>query len=74
MCGLDEASEERMRLHGLTLEFRMRLGGHEVGMIFQLNQLHEIAVRRGTAEDKILRLELLTVGIVEFVPVSMTFS
>ena len=41
MGGFDETGEERMGLHGFALEFRVRLSRHVVGMILQLNELHQ---------------------------------
>src|SRR5437764_10028824 len=41
----DERTEERMRLQGLGLEFRMELAAQEIGMTGNLYDLHVSAVR-----------------------------
>jgi hypothetical protein len=43
--GGDEALEQRMRLVRLAQKFRMKLAGHEKWMVFQLDDLDELAVR-----------------------------
>ena len=51
---LHEAFEERVRLVRLALEFRVILAGEEVGVIPQLDQLGERAVRRSAGDHEAL--------------------
>lgn len=45
VTGRDEAFEERMRLVGLALEFRMKLARHEERMILQFDHFNQFSVR-----------------------------
>ena len=49
----------------------MRLGGDEVRVRGDLNHLHQLVVRRGTADDESGALEGLAVGVIELVAVAM---
>ena len=51
----------------------MKLAGHEERMILQLDQFRQLAVGRIAAEDEARLLELLPVGVVEFVAMAMPF-
>ena len=44
-AGFDEAFEKRVRLVWLALKFRVILAGEKIGVIAQLDQLRERAVR-----------------------------
>jgi hypothetical protein len=44
VAGRDKASEQRVRLVGLALEFRMELTRDEEGMVFQFDDFDELAV------------------------------
>ena len=72
--GFDEAGEEGVGLDGFAAELGVGLRGYEIGVIFQLNEFHEVAVGRCAAEDEIFGLELFAVGVVEFVSVAMAFA
>src|SRR5690349_2150645 len=60
-----------MGLVRLALEFRMELAGDKEGMVGQLNNLDQLAVRGEATEHKACLLEPLPVGIVEFVAMPM---
>ena len=62
-----------MRHVRLALEFRMELAGHVVGMVFQFDDFHQLAVRRGAAEHETLFLIALAIRVVELVAVAVTF-
>ena len=49
----------------------MRLGGDEVRVRGDLNHLHQLVVRRGTADNKSSALEGLAVGVIELVAVAV---
>src|SRR5690348_7757179 len=69
----DEALEQRMRLVGFALKFRVKLAGDEEGVIGQLDDFHQLAVWREAAEHKLGLLKALTVGVIKLVPVSVAF-
>src|SRR5207245_2845850 len=45
-AGIDEAPEQRVRLHRLRFEFRVELAGEEVRVVRYLHDLHEAPVGR----------------------------
>src|SRR4051794_23836785 len=47
----DEAVEQRVRALGPALELRVELAGHEPGVVLELDDLDESAVRRLPGED-----------------------
>src|SRR5437764_13495006 len=67
----DERTEERMRLQGLGLEFRLELAAQEVGMIGTLHDLYVVAVRSAASklqastrqDGLILTLDFITVAM-----------
>src|SRR2546425_7679307 len=71
VAGGDETAEQRVRLVRLAEELGVKLAGQEEGMILQLDHLDQLAVGRRAAENHALALELLAVGIVEFVAMAM---
>ena len=71
--GGDETLEQRMRLVRLAQEFRMELAGDEKRMVLQLDDFHQLAVRRQAAEHETGLLEFVAVGVVEFVAVTVAF-
>src|SRR5438046_9956479 len=73
MRGADEAFEEWMRLMRFAVEFGMELAGDEKWMLRQFDDFDELAVRREPAENVIGLLEPVAEGIVELVPVPMSF-
>src|SRR5688572_33453688 len=72
--GLDEALEERMRLHRARLELRMELARDEPRMPGQLDHLDQRAVRREAGQHEAAGLELLAVRVVELVPVTVALG
>src|SRR5438552_1862401 len=71
--GADEVFEQRMRLVRFAAEFGMKLAGDEKRVVQQFDHLDQLAVGRGAAEDEIRFLELVAVGVVEFVAVTVPF-
>ena len=71
-CG-HEAAEDHLGLERAALEFRVELDAYEEGMVWDFDDLHQVPFGVGTREAHPGRLELLTVGVVEFVPVPMPF-
>ena len=70
-AGLNEAFEKRMRLVRLALKFRMILAGEKVGVILQLDQLRERAIRRRAGNGEPFFRHPFAVFHVEFVAVPM---
>ena len=58
-----------MRAVGFGFEFRMELARHEPGMVRQLDDLHQVLARVVPREHHAGFLELLSIIIVEFIPV-----
>src|SRR6478609_11566846 len=54
--------------------FRMELCSQEPGMVLELDDFDQPAVRRQPAQHQALSRKLLTVGVVEFKPVSVPFT
>ena len=73
MCGGDEAFEKRVRLMWFTVEFGMELARDEEGVFWNFDDLDQFAVGRVAAEIEPGFFEFFTVGIVEFVTVTMAF-
>ena len=71
--GGDEAFEQRMRLVRLAHEFRVELARHKKGMVFQLDDFHQLAVGRKAAEHETGFLEFFAVAVVEFIAMAMAF-
>ena len=72
--GFDESGKERMRLDRFAEKLRVILAGHVEGMILQLDELDKAAIRRGSAENEAGLFELLAIGVVEFVTMSVSFA
>ena len=49
----------------------MKLAGHVKGVVLQLNQFHQLAVGRSSAENQPQFLESLPIGVVEFVTMAV---
>ena len=69
----DKPLEEWMRLVRFAVEFGMELTGDEEGMFCQFDYFDQFTVWRVTAETKAGFFKLFAVGVVEFVPMTMTF-
>src|SRR5690606_3704462 len=67
---IDEADEERMRRHRPGLELGVRLDGEEVGVLWQLDDLHAARARLHARDDHPRLLEALAVFLVELVAVA----
>ena len=73
MGGGNEAFEEWVRLVRFAVEFGMELAGDEEGMFWYFDDLDQFAIGRMTTEAEAGFFELVAVGIVEFVPVTVAF-
>jgi len=71
---MNEASEQGMTIKGAGLELGVELHPHKPGMVAQLNDLDQSAIRRQTAENQAFGQEHLTIGVIELIPVAMTFG
>src|SRR5271165_6784495 len=71
--GGDESFEQRMRRVGFALEFRVKLAAHVKWMSGQFDQLNQLAVRRGAAEEEARLLKRLPIMVVEFIAVTVAF-
>src|SRR4051794_2290747 len=71
VAGGDKPFEERVRLVGLALEFRVELAGNKKRMVFQLDYFDQLSIRGKAAEDEPGLFEALTIGVVELVAMSM---
>jgi len=71
VCRRYETFEQWMRLVRLAEKFRVELAGNEKRMVFQLDHLHQFAVRRETTEYKTGIFKFFTVGVVEFITVAV---
>src|ERR1044071_6099990 len=71
--GADEPFEQGMGLVGFAAELGMKLAGDEERVVGNFNHLHQFAVGRSAAEDEVGLLELVAVGVIEFVAVAVPF-
>lgn len=62
-----------MRLGGATLQFRMKLAAREMRMVAELDHFDEALIRRGAGEHKSSGDQLITILVVEFVTMAVTF-
>src|SRR6185437_3890151 len=72
--GADEIAEERMRARGSALELRMELRRHKPGMVFELDDLHELVIRRAPANQHARALHAAAVGIIELVAMAVALK
>ena len=63
-----------MRYHGLGLELRVELAAEEPRMLVQLDNLHQVAIRRGAADRSARLFQWLTVGVVELVAMAVPLA
>ena len=63
-----------MRFVGLGLKFRMKLHRHEPRVVFDFNNLHQIATRINSADHQAGLLHRRDVVVVHFEAVAMTFA
>ncbi len=63
-----------MRPGRLGLEFRVELHGQEPGMVQQLDDFDDRAVRAGSGSDQAMLVESLAIIIVKFIPMTMPFA
>ena len=71
--GGDEAFEEGVGLVGFAVEFRMELAGDEEGVFWNFDNFDEFAIGRIAAEAEAGFFELVAVGVVEFVAMTVAF-
>lgn len=71
--GGDETLEQRMRLVRLAQKLRVKLARDEKRMVLEFNDFDQLAVGRQAAEHEPGLLEFFTVGVVEFVAVTVAF-
>ena len=69
----DEFSKERMRVERFRTEFWMELNGDEPGVVRELDDLDELAVRRFSGHEESMLREGLLIGPVELVAMPMPF-
>ena len=70
----DESGEQRMRLQGFAFEFGMKLDRDKPGVFRHFNDFDQAAVWAGSGKLHPVGFELLTIEIVELVPVTMAFE
>src|SRR5262245_12072974 len=71
LAGIDEAPEQRVRLHRLRLELGVELAGEEVRVVLDLDDLHEPVIRSLTGHLEppplqivhVLEMDLVTVAV-----------
>src|SRR4029453_12996309 len=70
---LDETDEERVWSRWPRFQLWVRLSGDEVGMdlAWQLNELDQLVVRRGTADHQTRILQLVAVSVVDLITMPM---
>src|SRR5437660_1520318 len=73
-CGADEGGEQRVRLERFGLEFRVELHADIPGMIWDLDNLRQHAVRRHARKPEPGGFERLFVADIDLVAVAMTFA
>jgi hypothetical protein len=66
--------KQRVGMARARVVLGMELSRQKPGMMLELNDLHQPAVGRKTAQDQSVLGEVIPVGIVEFVPVTMPFT
>src|SRR5205823_4724965 len=71
--GPHKVAEQWMRAARSGAELRMKLRGHEPGMVPQLDDLHQPVVGRGAGEDHARLPHRLAIGVVEFEAMAMPF-
>src|SRR4051794_23009251 len=72
--GGDEVAEQRMGPGRLALELGVELHGQEPGVIGQLDDLHELAVRAGAGHGEAVLLERLAIAVVELVAMAVPLA
>src|SRR2546425_99785 len=72
--GAHKSLERRVTIEGTGFEFRVELHADKPGMIAQLDDLDQLAIRRQTAEDHAPGHKPLTVGVVELVAVAVALG
>src|ERR1700741_3662877 len=70
----NESAEQRMRRVRFREELRMILAGQEPGVISQVDQLDQAAIRGGPGNHESALFHVLFVLEVEFVPVTVSFD
>ena len=70
-CSFDKSRKKRMCVRGLRLEFGMELDGDEPRVIFHLDDFDQRVIGAGACNAHAVSIKLLSVGVVEFVAVSM---
>ena len=70
-CRLDESQKQRMCSIGLRFELGVKLHGQKPGMVDQLDDFHQAAVRADSRVPHAPFHELLAILGIEFIAVSM---
>src|SRR6476661_3275015 len=70
----DKPAEQRMGTVRTGTIFRMELCSQEPGMVLEFDDFNQPAVGRETAQHQSLRRQRLTVRVVEFEPVPVSFA
>src|ERR1700733_6202303 len=69
--GVNQANEQRMRIVGPRLQFRMELRSQKIWVVRQLYHFYEFAVWRNATEGKPCFGQLISKVVVYFIPVSV---
>ena len=67
----DETREKRRRFHGTRLELRVILHRDKPGMLFELDDLWQYAIRRHAGEGHTMLLKRLYIGCIDLVAVTL---
>src|SRR5436190_22797966 len=73
VSGRNEAFEQGMRLVRFAVEFRVKLAGNEEWVICNFDNLYQLAIRSEAAENKLGFLKPFPVGVVELIPMPVSF-
>src|ERR1035437_4342088 len=72
--GFDETAEERVRSVGFGKKLGVKLAGDEPRMIAQFDQFDAIVLAVNAGNRQARLHQLIAVGVVDFVPVTMAFA
>src|SRR6476646_3677850 len=70
----DKSAEQRMRAVRTRTVFRMELCCQEPGMILELDDFDQLAIRRQPAQHQSLCRQLFSVGVIELEAVPVSFA
>src|SRR6188508_3705638 len=72
--GAHKSEEKRMRAMRPALELGVELARDEIGMVGDLDDLHQASIRRGAADKQSRALEALAILVVHFPAVAMALA